>query len=177
MSSFKSINFCNFFFAFANKLFIFINIFTSFRTIQILVSLLLYWRDKMTETQKQNIQILRSQGLGYKSIATRLGISVNTVKSYLKKHSSDFTQPTDLTTNTSFCLQCGKELVKILHKKEKKFCCDKCRYEWWNKNRASKRVSAHTYTCPVCKTVFTSYSASTTHYCSHKCYINRRFGR
>lgn len=41
----------------------------------------------MTLEQKQAIEALRLQGIGYVSVATRLGLSVNTVKSYCRRNS------------------------------------------------------------------------------------------
>lgn len=41
----------------------------------------------MTLEQKQAIAALRLQGIGYDSVAGRLGISVNTVKSYCRRNS------------------------------------------------------------------------------------------
>ena len=43
----------------------------------------------MTEEQKQQIHVLRRDGLGYKKIALLMGISVNTVKSFLSQQRTD----------------------------------------------------------------------------------------
>jgi uncharacterized protein YjcR len=39
----------------------------------------------MTNEQKAEIDVLRQKGLGYKKIAAKVGISENTVKSYLRR--------------------------------------------------------------------------------------------
>ena len=38
----------------------------------------------MTDAQKEQVRYLRCEGLGYGAIATRLGISENTVKSFVR---------------------------------------------------------------------------------------------
>ena len=40
----------------------------------------------MTDAQKENIRYLRGEGLGYRAIAARLGISENTVKSFCRRN-------------------------------------------------------------------------------------------
>lgn len=40
----------------------------------------------MTDAQKENIRYLRGEGLGYRAIASRLGISENTVKSFCRRN-------------------------------------------------------------------------------------------
>lgn len=83
----------------------------------------------MTDTQKNLINNLKSQGVGYKAIATRLDLSANTVKSYIKRKSMQ---------NNSICLNCGTPLTHLPHKRHKKFCSDACRYSWWNRARSEK---------------------------------------
>lgn len=41
----------------------------------------------MTDKQKQLIIILRRNGAGYGTIASQLGVSINTVKSFCRRHS------------------------------------------------------------------------------------------
>ncbi len=42
----------------------------------------------MTPEQKESIMMLRADGLGYKAIAIRLSISVNSVKSFCQRQKS-----------------------------------------------------------------------------------------
>jgi len=30
------------------------------------------------------------------------------------------------------CLKCGIEIISIKGKKKKRFCSDRCRWDWWN---------------------------------------------
>ena len=46
----------------------------------------------MTDAQKENIRYLRGEGLGYRAIAARLGISENTVKCFCRRTESPKTE-------------------------------------------------------------------------------------
>ena len=61
----------------------------------------------MTDEQKQQITTMRRDGAGYGKIAVILGISINTVKSFCRRH--------NLVTKktTSVCEQCGSPLNRI----------------------------------------------------------------
>lgn len=70
-----------------------------------------------------DIQMLREKGYGYKRIASELNLSVNTVKSYCRRHPV----PAVKSNDDSVCLNCGKPIEQIPQRKKKKFCSDKCR--------------------------------------------------
>ena len=95
----------------------------------------------MTKEQKQQIQNMRHKGLGYKKIAGTLGISVNTVKSYCQRNnlSTESLAAIYAEFNTGEgqdpCKQCGKLIIQKPKSKPKTYCCDKCRYAWWNDYR------------------------------------------
>ena len=38
------------------------------------------------------------------------------------------------------CKNCGEEMISIKGKKRKKFCCDNCRYQWWNNQKKLKTL-------------------------------------
>ncbi len=60
----------------------------------------------MTDKQKQQIIALRRNGAGYGTIASQLGVSINTVKSFCRRHS--------LVAKTAgaVCEQCGKPITQ-----------------------------------------------------------------
>ena len=139
----------------------------------------------MTIDQRKMIDSFRSQGMGYKRIAAQLGISENTVKSYLRRN----TQPEETVsaqvpvqtpqpvTNTHICWKCGKPVTQNPGRKEKKFCSDACRFAWWNAHQdLVKRKAVYHFTCPTCGREFTAYGKANRKYCSHDCYIRARFG-
>ena len=118
----------------------------------------------MTDEIKNRIIALRSQGMGHIKIARELNISENTVKSFLQRGE-----------RKSQCLCCGKPITMTPHKKVKKFCSDKCRMEWWGRNRNKRQGKAfYQYTCPVCGKVFTVYADKKRVYCSRECYFTAR---
>lgn len=127
----------------------------------------------MTAQEKKRIAELRSVGFGYKKIAAEIGISENTVKSYLKRmiDTDDQKKPNQPAAVFS-CLQCGKPVPQNPGRKEKKFCSDACRYRWWNSHPAKDADRI----CPVCGERFTAYGRRSRKYCSHACYILDRFG-
>ena len=133
----------------------------------------------MTNEQKQSIHNMRRQGLGYTQIADSTGISVNTIKSFCRRNNLttyNASKDTGNKENKDLCKQCGKQLKQIPKAKPKTFCCDMCRFDWWNTNRNKmNRNSTHHLTCIYCGKVFDSYDKNRK-YCGHSCYIADRFG-
>lgn len=104
-------------------------------------------------------------------VAMQLQISINTVKSFCRRHS--------LVTRIdgAVCEQCGKPIDQNPGRKRKRFCCDACRNKWWNAHLTLvKRKAVYTFTCPACGKAFTVYGNSHRKFCSHACYIAYRFG-
>ena len=105
----------------------------------------------MTETEKSQIIRLKVNGWGYKRIAAELGISENTVKSFLKR-------------NQDYCPMCGKPISG-----RQKYCSDKCRMQWWRSHphqTAGMRLSR----CGVCGAAIYSHPSKQRKFCSRKCY-------
>ena len=124
----------------------------------------------MTEEQKKQIKDLRGKGEGYKKIAQYIGISVNTVKSFCRNN--------ELTGNSSsaVCLACGKPLMQIPKRKQRKFCSSECWEKWWNKNRdKGNKPTGETLRCIHCGKAFSAYEHEHRKYCSHTCYVAERF--
>ena len=132
----------------------------------------------MTDAQKQSVQIMRRQGLGYKQIADVVGISVNTIKSFCRRGDlkfNDASKNTDIV-NKDLCKQCNKRLMQKPKSKPKTFCDDKCRFNWWNANRSRLKPRTVRYVvCANCDVVFGVYGNGGQKYCGHPCYISHRF--
>ncbi|UEA73369.1 RNA polymerase subunit sigma-70 [Acidaminococcus fermentans DSM 20731] len=112
----------------------------------------------------------RRDGAGYGSIATELGISINTVKSFCRRNS--LTAPKTGTV----CEECGKPITQNPGRKRKRFCSDACRNKWWNNHlNLVRRKANYTFTCPACGKEFMVYGDSHRKFCSHDCYIAYRF--
>lgn len=130
----------------------------------------------MTNEQKNQISRLRHAGHGYKAIANALGISRDAVKSYCRR--ADLlccVETAAATPLPTFCKQCGKEILQVAGRKEKKFCSDECRMAWWTSNARQKGKAMVQQVCCGCGKVFYAYPSETRKYCSHKCYIETRF--
>ena len=81
----------------------------------------------MNDIQRMQIPLLRRQGQGYKRIAQSLNLPLNTVKSFCRRNEI---QPVD--SDVAHCLFCGAQIEQTSGRKEKRFCSDKCRSQWWN---------------------------------------------
>lgn len=134
----------------------------------------------MTANQKAQIIKLRAAGNGYGKIAQTIGISVNTVKSFCRRNGingdTTIVPSVVLTGETTACDNCGREIQQIAKRKKKRFCCDKCRNEWWNSHLDQvKRKAVYDFRCPHCGKEFHIYGDRRRKYCSHECYIADRF--
>ncbi len=127
---------------------------------------------RLSETQKSAIQNFRSAGLGYKSIAEKLSLSRETVRSFCNRNPVS----TGEIYTGDVCKQCGKPIEQTPGVKKRIFCSDSCRQSWWNAHpEAVNQKAVYEYTCPVCGSPFTAYGNSHRKYCSHACYIADRF--
>jgi len=79
----------------------------------------------MTSEQQRSIRTLRAAGQTTGQIAAALGLSINSVKSFLRRERQ----------KSGLCKQCGRALTQQAGKKTKLFCCDRCRWAWWNHRR------------------------------------------
>lgn len=140
----------------------------------------------MTEFQAAQIRNLRVQGVGYRGIATIVGLSRDIVRNYCKSQGLDGFA-TDLTVNMKeqmengkACWCCGKEIKQPYTGRRRKFCSDKCRREWWAAHPEAGRHKEAAYyhlTCEYCGKTFVSYGNKNRKYCSHHCYVRDRFWR
>ena len=136
----------------------------------------------ISDKQKQRIKMLRSQGYGYRKVADKLGLNLNSVKSYCQRDglggvAKPVKTPVVYTEDISFCPNCGEEIRQIAKQTRKRSCCDKCRNEWRNSHtELIKRKAYYEHTCQSCGKTFTSYGDRNRKYCCHECYVKERFG-
>ncbi len=78
----------------------------------------------MSKRERRELERMRLDGYGPTRIAEELELSVNTVKSYIRRHPS--------LRNAVYCLQCGRAVKQTPGRKRKKFCSDRCRSQYWN---------------------------------------------
>ena len=144
------------------------------------INILTFMGGLMTDKQKTELERLRTENYSYNQISTMLGVSLNTIKTYCRRHNlgGNITEKREkLTKGTSKCLMCETSIMQTPGKREKKFCSDRCRNMWWNSHlELVNRKANYKYSCPFCKKEFTVYGNSHRKYCSHECYIRDRFG-
>lgn len=131
----------------------------------------------MTKEQKQKITELAAFGKGYKFIADYLGVSLDTVKSYMRRNSIKVAavQIQQKTYEGVLCRNCGAVLVHKPGFKKKSFCSDKCRRNWWNAHEFEMNKHSETlHTCEHCKKTFMSYSSRKNRFCSRDCFYKYR---
>ena len=124
----------------------------------------------MTDIEKGKIHVLQSRGYGYKKIAAELDLSVNSVKSYCRRHPVVEVEEPGMPR----CLQCGAAVEQKEQRKQKKFCSDQCRSAWWKEHPDQiKRTKLISYICPQCGDGFESRNHGRI-YCSRSCYAQAR---
>lgn len=138
----------------------------------------------MTDIEKQQIQDLRLNGVGYKAIASELTISRDTIRGYCKRNGLDGDSKVvsmnlvEKKNQNIICACCNKSIKQKERGRSRRFCSEECRRKWWNKNqdkRNKKDTAIYKYSCLHCGNEFSSYGNKDRKYCSHNCYIKSRF--
>jgi endogenous inhibitor of DNA gyrase (YacG/DUF329 family) len=125
----------------------------------------------MTKHEIEILNIMRSRDKSAADIAIALGLSVNTVRSYIRRH-----PPKD--TVEVGCRQCGKPVMQHKGRKAKYFCSDRCRNAWWNAHPEKvQRKAYYRLACRFCGKEFVSYGNKNRKYCSRLCYADARRSR
>lgn len=132
----------------------------------------------MTDEQKKLITRLRQEGCGYTAIAKKMELSRDTVRSFCRRNglSGDMTGEKEEQYPPRRCRQCGNVLSQTKGVKQRIFCSRACREKWWKEHPEQvKQKAVYSFTCACCGKPFTAYGNSKQKYCSHECYIRKRF--
>lgn len=125
----------------------------------------------MTKQEIETLNLMRSHDKSATDIAIALGLSVNTVRSYIRRH-----PPKD--TVQVRCRQCGKPVLQAKGRKAKYLCSDRCRNAWWNAHPEKvQRKAYYRLACRFCGKEFVSYGNKNRKYCSRLCYADARRSR
>lgn len=128
----------------------------------------------MNNTQIEQVMLMRKQGASCALIASTIGVSVNTIKSYCRRNKVE-RAPETAVVNSALCRNCGAELHLLPKRKPKQFCSDKCRMSWWNAHPELLRHKTVTECkCRQCGSKFNSYSKRERKFCSLGCYRKYR---
>ena len=86
----------------------------------------------MTKQQKAEIESLHKEGLSYRRIAERIGVSVSCIKSYFyRKQKRD---------TVLLCEQCHKPIITSVNRSNRRFCSSECKSRWWYVQRTGHAV-------------------------------------
>jgi hypothetical protein len=126
------------------------------------------------------------KGVGYRAIASVVGLSRDIVRNYCKTHGLDG-YAAEFTVNIKeqmqqgkACMCCCKDIKQPITGRKRKFCSDRCRREWWSSHPEvvnKKKTAFYELTCVYCGKPFTVYGNKNRKYCSHDCYVHDRFWR
>ena len=123
----------------------------------------------MNKLQIEQLNRMRIAGYGPTKIARELGISVNTVSSYNRRH--------PVPPGAIRCANCGRLVPLTKGKRAKRFCSIECKTQWWNKRRYGDNRNVITSTCQFCGKEFKSYASDKRKYCSKTCFHDARRNR
>ena len=101
----------------------------------------------MDKSVINTIGTLRAENYTYASIGRALNMSTNTVKAVCRRHEftpKEGTQKKNVNKAAQIvqltrCKYCETILNNPWNRKGKVFCCDKCRYAWWNSQKQSEK--------------------------------------
>lgn len=131
----------------------------------------------MTLKEREEILLLRFEGMSYTQISDKLRISRNTVKSICQRMGIQPAEAAEENHDADHCKLCGAALVQNATGKRKQFCSDQCRRVWWQQHQDNRSLkSAIKAKCAFCGRVFEDYEKNHRKYCCHACYIHDRFG-
>jgi hypothetical protein len=126
--------------------------------------------DSMNTSQKVKISEMRGKRKTYAAIAIEIGVSENTVKSFCRRNGIG-------TAKEKFevCPECDVSLIHLPHKRQKRFCSDKCRMTWWaNHPEALTQRAVYHFVCQFCGSEFSAYGNAHRKYCSRSCAAKAR---
>ena len=120
----------------------------------------------MTDAQAKQINEMRMKGMGYKAIGMAIGLSRDIVRNYCKRHNlAGYATVVSknmklMVDGKEVCHFCGNPITQPKTGRPRRFCCEKCRREWWKAHpEAVKKSEKASYTL-VCDT---TESASNDH--------------
>ena len=121
----------------------------------------------MTNETKDTISSLLAQGYGYRKISIETGISINSIKSWCRRHPIQ-------THSQSACKYCGSPLHQTPGKRQRRFCSDQCRLQWWKEHPEARIHRAeYRHVCRFCGKEF-SNDRVTASYCGRLCFAKAR---
>lgn len=135
----------------------------------------------MTNIQKEKVGLMRGKGYSYSKIAITLNVSENTIKAFCRRNNLGGVKGKGIKCEDikdNMCKKCGTILESTNRGPRKKFCSDNCRRQWWKENdQLIDKKAYYKAVCVQCGRTFESYGNKNRKYCSHSCYIEKRFNK
>ena len=119
----------------------------------------------MSFTQKDLILEYRKEGLPFREIAEKTHASEDYCRTVCSRANLHIEQKPTVPID-GVCKQCGKQLINTPGAKAKIYCSDKCRYEYYNKQKARK---AYDLICKYCGKKFVAFGNPKKRFCSRDC--------
>ncbi len=119
----------------------------------------------MSLRTKDLIIAYREEGLSYREIAEK----THTSEGYCRNiwfRDNRAKQKNKQQPEMGMCIFCGKLLINNEGAKTKKFCSDKCRYDYFN---FEKKHKGYIRTCEHCKKEFVAFGNRYKRFCSREC--------
>ncbi len=89
----------------------------------------------MTKQQKATVELLRKEGMTYREIGEKIGVSTAVVKMYFYRQQHQLVKP-------PLCDQCHKPINATVFRKNRRFCSPECKAKWWSLHTAAERAKA-----------------------------------
>ena len=89
----------------------------------------------MTKQQKATVELLRKEGMTYREIGEKIGVSTAVVKMYFYRQQHQLVKP-------PLCDQCHKPFNATVFRKNRRFCSPECKAKWWSLHTAAERAKA-----------------------------------
>ena len=104
----------------------------------------------MDQPTIDNIGLLRAENYTYAGIGKVLGMSGNTVKSICRRYGFVPAEGAPMKninkaaqiSGIKRCRNCNRIILNPWNRAVKAFCSDRCRYKWWNRERAIRPHTA-----------------------------------
>lgn len=116
------------------------------------------------QAKKEQVIKLRESGLSFGDISKQLGISRSTISSICLRANEH---------EKYTCKQCGILLKQTSGHRQRIFCSDKCRKEWW-KNNGRHHLINNKDKCLICGKEFIYHESRHRKYCSLTCAYKKK---
>ena len=85
-----------------------------------------------TDQQKSEIESLRKEGLSYRQIAEKVGVTPACIKTFFHRKR--------IRDATRLCEQCHKPIITTVNRSNRRFCSTECKSRWWYQQRTGRVV-------------------------------------